>query len=101
MDAAFHLEINEFRGRRSVQLTICDVQLSDCEHLADQKILNLYNTLMQDGPLTAREARLLLPRPQGSGCCLAACDLPRGGRTAFRTGRGTFTPGCVGKPTRH
>ena len=47
--------------RRSVQLTICDVQLSDCEHLADQKILNLYNTLMQDGPLTAREARLLLP----------------------------------------
>ena len=56
-----HLEINEFRGRRSVQLTICDVQLSDCEHLADQKILNLYNTLMQDGPLTAREARLLLP----------------------------------------
>ena len=61
MDAAFHLEINEFRGRRSVQLTICDVQLSDCEHLADQKILNLYNTLMQDGPLTAREARLLLP----------------------------------------
>ena len=61
VDAAFHLEINEFRGRRSVQLTICDVQLSDCEHLADQKILNLYNTLMQDGPLTAREARLLLP----------------------------------------
>ena len=27
--------------------------------------------------------------------------VPRGGRTAFCTGRGTFTPGCVGKPTRH
>lgn len=61
VDAAFHLEINEFRGRRSVQLTLCDAQLSDCEHLADQKLLNVYNTYMADGPLTAREARLLLP----------------------------------------
>ena len=61
VDAAFHLEINEFRGRRTVQLTLCDAQLSDCEHLADQKLLNVYNTYMADGPLTAREARLLLP----------------------------------------
>nr|WP_297177420.1 single-stranded-DNA-specific exonuclease RecJ [uncultured Agathobaculum sp.] len=61
VDAAFHLEVNEFRGRRSVQLTLCDAQLSDCEHLADQKLLNVYNTYMADGPLTAREARLLLP----------------------------------------
>ena len=61
VDAAFHLEINEFRGRRSVQLTLCDVQLSECEHMADQKLLNVYNTYMADGPLTAREARLLLP----------------------------------------
>ncbi len=61
VDAAFHLEINEFRGRRTVQLTLCDVQLSECEHLADQKLLNVYNTYMADGPLTAREARLLLP----------------------------------------
>lgn len=61
VDAAFHLEVNEFRGRRTVQLTLCDAQLSDCEHLADQKLLNVYNTYMADGPLTAREARLLLP----------------------------------------
>ena len=61
VDAAFHLEINEFRGRRTVQLTLCDAQLSDCEHLADQKLLNVYNTYMADGPLTAREARMLLP----------------------------------------
>lgn len=61
VDAAFHLEINEFRGRRTVQLTLCDAQLSDCEHLADQKLLNVYNTYMSDGPLTAAEARLLLP----------------------------------------
>lgn len=61
VDAAFHLEINEFRGRRSVQLTISDVRLSESENLADQKLLNLYNTYMADGPLTAREARTLLP----------------------------------------
>ncbi len=96
VDAAF-LEINEFRGRRSVQRTICDVQLSDCEHLADQKILNLYNTLMQDGP-SPQGKRVCSPaRPQGSGRCLAACDLPRGGRTAFRTGRGAFPAGLRGK----
>lgn len=44
-----------------MQLVICDVQLSECEHRADQLILNLYNILMQDGPLTALEARRLLP----------------------------------------
>ncbi len=61
VDAAFHLEVNEFRGRRSAQLTLCDVRLSECEHLADQKFLNIYNTYMADGPLTAKQARLLLP----------------------------------------
>ncbi|MDO4269943.1 MAG: single-stranded-DNA-specific exonuclease RecJ [Eubacteriales bacterium] len=61
VDAAFHLEINEFRGRRSVQLTVSDIQLSECEHLADQKLLNLYNTYMADGPLSPQEARVLLP----------------------------------------
>lgn len=61
VDAAFCLEINEYRGRRSVQLVIKDIQLSTCEVLADQKILNLYNRFMSDGALTAREARVLLP----------------------------------------
>ena len=61
VDAAFCLEINEYRGRCSVQLVIRDIQLSTCEVMADQKILNLYNRLMSDGALTAREARVLLP----------------------------------------
>jgi len=61
VDIAFYLEINEFRGRRTVQLTLKDVRLSECENMADQKLLNLYNTYMADGPLTAREARVLLP----------------------------------------
>lgn len=61
VDAAFCLEINEYRGRCSVQLVIRDIQLSTCEVMVDQKILNLYNRFMSDGALTAREARVLLP----------------------------------------
>lgn len=61
VDAAFCLEINEYRGRCSVQLVIRDIQLSTCEVMADQKILNLYNRFMSDGELTACEARVLLP----------------------------------------
>lgn len=65
VDAAFHLEINEYRGRRTVQMVLKDVRLSECELLADQKILNLYNRYMSDGALTAAEARVLLPqRPE-------------------------------------
>lgn len=65
VDAAFHLEINEYRGRRSVQLVLKDVRLSECELLADQKLLNLYNRYMSDAALTSAEARVLLPsRPE-------------------------------------
>lgn len=65
VDAAFHLEINEYRGRRTVQLVLKDIRLSECELLADQKLLNLYNRYMSDGALTAAEARVLLPsRPE-------------------------------------
>ena len=65
VDAAFHLEINEYRGRKTVQLVLKDVRLSECELLADQKLLNLYHRYMSDGALTAAEARVLLPnRPE-------------------------------------
>lgn len=61
IDVAFHLEINEFRGRRTVQLNVCDVHLSQCEIIADQRLLNIYNSYMGDQPLTALQAQLLLP----------------------------------------
>lgn len=64
VDAAFSLEVNEYRGRRNVQLVIKDIQLSTCEVMADQKLLNLYNRFMSDGALTAQEARILLPERQ-------------------------------------
>jgi len=61
VDAAFHLEQCECHGKTSVLLSICDIRLSSCEQLADQKLLNIYHTYMTDGPLTAKQARILLP----------------------------------------
>ena len=61
VDAAFHLDINEFRGRRNIQLVIKDVRLSTCEVLADQKFLNLYHYYMADHRLSSADARILLP----------------------------------------
>ncbi len=61
IDVAFHLEINEFRGRRTVQLNVRDIHLSQCEIVADQRLLNVYNSYIGDQPLTALQAQLLLP----------------------------------------
>ncbi len=61
VDAAFHLDINEFRGRRSIQLVVKDVRLSTREVFADQKYLNLYNYYMADHRLAPEDARILLP----------------------------------------
>lgn len=61
VDAAFHLEQCERHGKTSVLLSICDIRLSSCEQLADQKLLNIYHTYMADEPLTAKQARILLP----------------------------------------
>lgn len=61
VDAAFHLEINEYRGRRTVQLVLKDVRLSACELIADQKLLGIYNRYMNDQALSENEARILLP----------------------------------------
>lgn len=61
VDAAFHLEVNRFRGRANVQLVVKDVRLSESEVVADQKILNLYNCFINDGTLRPSHAALLLP----------------------------------------
>lgn len=61
VDAAFHLEINVYRGKRMVQLVLKDVRLSACELIADQKLLEIYNRYMNDQGLTECEARILLP----------------------------------------
>lgn len=61
VDAAFHLEINEFRGRQSVQLVLKDVVLSECEDLTDQKLLRLYRAYMDGEHIGKIAAQVLLP----------------------------------------
>lgn len=61
VDVAFYLEINSFRGKRTLQLTLQDIKLSKCELIADQKLLDIYARYMNDQPLLANEARALLP----------------------------------------
>ena len=61
IDVAFHLEINEFRGIRTVQMNVRDIHLSQSEITTDQKFLDLYNSYIGDQPLTARQAQLLMP----------------------------------------
>ena len=61
IDLAANLEINEFRGRRNVQLIVKDVHLSRCEREKDEKYLHIYHIYINDGPLNEAEARALLP----------------------------------------
>lgn len=61
IDVAFRLELQEVHGQRRVQLLLCDVRLNECEKQADEKLLAIYQTYIADGPLTAWEARMLLP----------------------------------------
>lgn len=61
VDVAFHLELSTFRSRTTVQLVVQDVRLSDCELLADQKLLSIYTRYMNDQALTSAEAQLLMP----------------------------------------
>lgn len=61
VDAAFHLEINEFRGKESVQLVLKDVRLSECEDLTDRKLLKIYSSYMDGEYIGKLKAQVLLP----------------------------------------
>lgn len=61
IDIVANLEINEFRGRRTIQLLVKDVHLSRCEREKDQKYFQIYHTYINDGPLTEWEAKAILP----------------------------------------
>lgn len=61
VDAAFHLEINEFRGRRNLQLMLKDIRLSTKELDEDENFLEIYTNYMDGGMLTDYEVERLLP----------------------------------------
>ena len=61
VDAAFYLQINEFRGSRSVQLQLLDIRPARTPSAREAELLALRDTLLSGGELSARDAARLLP----------------------------------------
>ena len=61
VDAAFYLQVNEFRGSRSVQLQLLDLRPSPEPSAREAELLALRDTLCMGGALSPRDAARLLP----------------------------------------
>ena len=61
VDAAFHLQINEFRGVSSVQLQLVDLRPSAGPSRRERECLELVERLVSGGAVTEQEALRLLP----------------------------------------
>lgn len=62
VDAAFYLQINEFRGVSSVQLQMVDLRPAVGPTSRERECLELVERLVSGGPVDRQEARRLLPR---------------------------------------
>ena len=61
VDAAFYLQVNEFRGSRTVQLQMVDLRPSLWASGREQESLDLTARCTMHQPIPARDARRLLP----------------------------------------
>ena len=61
VDAAFHLQVNEFRGVSSIQLQLVDLRPAAGPSQRERECLELVERLMEGGPVTGEEAVRLLP----------------------------------------
>ncbi len=61
VDAAFYLQVNEFRGSRSLQLQLVDLRASLEPGMREAEQLALCETLVRGGGISARDAARLLP----------------------------------------
>lgn len=61
VDAAFYLQINEFRGTSSVQFQMIDLRPSIVPSPWEQECLELVDRLVNNQPLTAEQAHRLMP----------------------------------------
>ena len=61
VDAAFYLQINEFRGSRSVQLQLLDLRPARSPSAREAELLALRERLLTGEALSARDAARLLP----------------------------------------
>ena len=64
VDAAFYLQINEFRGASSVQLQLIDLRPSLLPSAGEQDSLELLDRLVGGKSITAQDALRLLPERQ-------------------------------------
>ncbi|MGM9619456.1 MAG: single-stranded-DNA-specific exonuclease RecJ [Oscillospiraceae bacterium] len=65
VDAAFYLQINEFRGASSIQLQMIDIRPSRQPSKSEGEAMALCRRLLEGGSVTAQEsARLLFSREQ-------------------------------------
>lgn len=60
-DAAFSLEINQFRGRQTIQLMLKDIRLSDCELEKDHHFLSTYAAFIDGEELTDVQVNQMYP----------------------------------------
>ena len=61
VDAAFYLQVNEFRGSRTVQLQMVDVRPSLSASSREQECLTLVEQCAAGEPVSARNAHRMLP----------------------------------------
>ena len=61
VDAAFYLQVNEFRGSRSVQLQMVDIRPSLLASSREQEALNLVGQCTAGERVSAKNARRMLP----------------------------------------
>ncbi len=61
VDAAFYLQINEFRGSRSVQLQLLDLRPARLPGPHERELLDLRGALLSGEDVTPRDAARLLP----------------------------------------
>lgn len=61
VDAAFYLQVNEFRGSRAVQLQLLDLRAARAPSAREAELLALCETLISGGAVSSRDALRLLP----------------------------------------
>ena len=80
VDAAFYLQINEYRGARSVQLQLIDLRAAPTRAQMERGIYEKYR---RGEPLTAEEARVLLPSREEFACLWRYLKRQTGGLTVL------------------
>ena len=66
VDAAFYLQVNEFRSQRSIQLQLIDLRPSLDPSGRENEALSLCRELISGGTLSPRDAARALPRATSS-----------------------------------